>query len=491
MRRPGQRPVRGGQILRGQIRARLDEAAGIEREAALEPRGTGPGARHGEDVADALRLLPARLVVPPGHPLEMMVPLETDDFGADVENDRRVVLDATDQIPGHRVGQPVRADDHVDTPGGLRQEHGGLAGRVAAAHDHDLVASAQLRFHERRSVIHARALELCQVGDGQPAVLGPAGDDHRARRHARSLVQLDAVRFAVTSQVLGVVPDHHLGSELFRLRECAGRQLLAGDPGGEAEVVLDAGARARLTPGGGGLEHENVESLRRAVHRGRESGRSRADDHQVAQLGAIDRIVEAQAGGELLIGRIPQHIGATTDGHGDVGHADREAIEQVLDARVAVQVEVGVGMAVAGEELLDPEGPGTVHRSDEHDVAQAACDQLPPAQQEGAHEDLAQLAVGLHQREQMVAIDLDHFTRLDGADAPESAAPGQHGHFAGELPRPKRGHGFLGRTDRSHDLDQALGDDEEARRLLAGFSQHVARRHGAYPSMRRDARELR
>src|SRR5205807_5013156 len=64
MRRPGQRPVRGGQILRGQIRARLDEATGIEREAALEPRGTGSGARHGKDVADALRLLPARLVVP-------------------------------------------------------------------------------------------------------------------------------------------------------------------------------------------------------------------------------------------------------------------------------------------------------------------------------------------------------------------------------------------------------------------------------------------
>src|SRR5947207_1235412 len=84
MRRAGQRPMRRRQVVRGEIRAGLDEAAGIECEAALEPRRAGSGARHGEDVANALRLLPARLVVPPGHPLEVMVPLETDDFGADV-----------------------------------------------------------------------------------------------------------------------------------------------------------------------------------------------------------------------------------------------------------------------------------------------------------------------------------------------------------------------------------------------------------------------
>ena len=32
---------------------------------------------------------------------------------------------------------------------------------------------------------------------------------------------------------------------------------------------------------------------------------------------------------------------------------------------------------------------------------------------------------------------------------------------------------------------------KEFKDSLAGFSQHVARRHGAYASMRRDARELR
>src|SRR5437764_1401067 len=440
IRGAAQRPMRRGQVVRREIRAGLDESAGIEREAALEPRGTGSGARHGEDVADALRLLPARPAVPPGHPLEMVVPLEADDFGAGMEHDRRVVLDATDQIAGHRVGEPVRPDDHVDAPGGLRQEHGGLTGRVAAAHDHDLVAAAQLRLHEGRGVIHARALELRQVGDGEPAVLGPAGDDDRARRHARSVVQLDAVRFAIAGQALGVAPDHQLGPELLRLVVGTVRQVLAGDPGGEAEVVLDTGARARLATGGGGLEHEDVESLRRAVHRRREPGGSRADDHQVAQLGAIDRFVEAQAGGELAIGRITQHDRTATDGHGDVGDADLEAIEQVLDTVVAVQVEVRVRMAVPGQELLDAQRSRAVHRAHEHDVAQAAREQLPPAQQEGTHQDLAQLAVGRHQREQMVAIDLDHCTRLGGADAPEPATAREHADLTGDLPRSKQGH---------------------------------------------------
>ena len=37
MGRPGERPMRGGQILLRQIRTRLDESFGIERNASLEP----------------------------------------------------------------------------------------------------------------------------------------------------------------------------------------------------------------------------------------------------------------------------------------------------------------------------------------------------------------------------------------------------------------------------------------------------------------------
>ena len=63
-------------------------------------------------------------------------------------------------------------------------------------------------------------------------------------------------------------------------------------------------------------------------------------------------------------------------------------------------------MAVARQELLDAQRAGAMTRADEHDVAEPVRDQLHPAQDEGAHEDLAQLAVGLHQRQQVLAIQL-------------------------------------------------------------------------------------
>ena len=58
----------------------------------------------------------------------------------------------------------------------------------------------------------------------------------------------------------------------------------------------------------------------------------------------------------------------------------------------------------------------------QHDVAEAVRDQLDAAQDEGAHQDLAQLAVGLHQRQQVLAIELDHLAGLGRAHAHEPAA---------------------------------------------------------------------
>ena len=53
-------------------------------------------------------------------------------------------------------------------------------------------------------------------------------------------------------------------------------------------------------------------------------------------MAAIDGLVEAETGGDLLIGRVPQHDRAATDDHGHIGDADLEPIEQILDARVPV-----------------------------------------------------------------------------------------------------------------------------------------------------------
>src|SRR5205809_7708560 len=58
----GEWPPRGGQILGRQVRSRLDEAFGVEGEAARQPAGARHRARHGEDVPDAVRLDPTHIV---------------------------------------------------------------------------------------------------------------------------------------------------------------------------------------------------------------------------------------------------------------------------------------------------------------------------------------------------------------------------------------------------------------------------------------------
>ena len=154
----------------------------------------------------------------------------------------------------------------------------------------------------------------------------------------------------------------------------------------------------------------------------------------------IDGRVEAEALGDLLIGRVPEHRVPATDQNGHVGDAHVEAIEQLLDAGVVVEVDIRMGVAVPGEELLDAQGARGVTRAHEHHVAQAVRDQLHPAKDERAHEDVAQLAVGLHEGEELLALELDHLARLARPDAHEPAPTRQHGDFAGEVAGRKDGH---------------------------------------------------
>src|SRR2546426_2841137 len=139
-------------------------------------------------------------------------------------------------------------------------------------------------------------------------------------------------------------------------------------------------------------------------------------------LRLIDRRVEAETVGELHIGGVPQHDLAAADHHRHVVDRDMETVEQRLDASIPVEVEGGVRMAVARQERLDAERASGMTRPDEHDVADPLRHQVHPTEEEGPQEDLAQLAVGLHECEHVVALDLEHGTRLSGAHTDEPGA---------------------------------------------------------------------
>src|SRR6185369_6069641 len=121
-------------------------------------------------------------------------------------------------------------------------------------------------------MVDAGAVELREALDGQTAVFGPAGDDDRAGVDARAVVDLHHIGPLVAMQTDGRATDHRLRAELLRLREGTRGELLPGDAGGEAEVVLDPHAGSRLAPGSAGLDEQHIEPFRGSVDRDTQAG---------------------------------------------------------------------------------------------------------------------------------------------------------------------------------------------------------------------------
>ena len=85
------------------------------------------------------------------------------------------------------------------------------------------------------------------------------------------------------------------GAELLCLHLGPLGQRLAGHPGGEAEVVLDARARARLPAGGLALQHDRAQPLRRGVDGGGQPGGADADHGDVDHLRGVELLGDAEA----------------------------------------------------------------------------------------------------------------------------------------------------------------------------------------------------
>ena len=74
-------------------------------------------------------------------------------------------------------------------------------------------------------------------------------------------------------------------------------------------------------------------------------------------------------------------------------------VEQLLRVRIAIKIDEVERMPIPGQEFPDPERSGIVGRSNDHHSTHVAREQFEATKNEGAHQDLAQLRIGLHQRE--------------------------------------------------------------------------------------------
>ena len=160
----------------------------------------------------------------------------------------------------------------------------------------------------------------------------------------------------------------------------------------------------------------------------------------------INRLIEAKAIGDLLIRRIAKYRLSSTNHDRNVCDADVKTIEQMLNIGVAVKIDICVRITVAGQEFFNAQCSGGMPRADEHGVSNFMCDQLHSSEDERAHQSVAQLAVRLHQRQQLFARDINHFAIITRADAGESAPAGEHVRFARELTRLESDDGRLGRA---------------------------------------------
>src|SRR6185312_9885098 len=93
------------------------------------------------------------------------------------------------------------ADEQMNVPRRLRQKHCGLAGRVRPAYDDDLIAIAELRFHEGRAVVDTRTFELTEIRERRPAVSSPSGNDHGASRNGHAGLDSHAVGVVSAGQL--------------------------------------------------------------------------------------------------------------------------------------------------------------------------------------------------------------------------------------------------------------------------------------------------
>ena len=205
----------------------------------------------------------------------------------------------------------------------------------------------------------------------------------------------------------------------------------------------------------------------------------------------IDSVVETQAGGDLLIRRVPQDGIAAADQHRHIRFTDMKTIEQLLCLAVMIEIDVGVRMPVARQELFHPQCGRAVHGSEEHGVAKSTRDQLDAPEDERSHEDLAQFGVGLHEGKEPCVVELDDFPRFDDTGPRQGAAACDHGRFAQELRRAVGDDDGVGTSGGAPYLNLPRHDNEEGEVLVTQFDQHFSLRDRAAAPVRVDPRHLR
>ena len=175
---------------------------------------------------------------------------------------------------------------------------------------------------------------------------------------------------------------------------------------------------------------------------------------------SVDGGVEPQAVGDLLVGRIAQHVFAAADEHRNIRRRDVKAVEQFLRVAFAIEIDVDVGVAVPNQKLFNAQRAGAMRRADDDDVA------VPRAisstrRRMNARSRIWLSSASVCTSEQPLVIELDDVTGRTDAGTDERGPAGHEVGFAAELPRTKCDDQLVAIGRGAEDLELALEHDEE------------------------------
>ena len=257
--------------------------------------------------------------------------------------------------------------------------------------------------------------------------------------------------------------DQQLGAEADRLPAGALAQLVAAEAAGKAEVVLDPGGGACLAAAGRALDQQRPEPLRRAVHRGRQSGGTAADDHDV--VGVVvglglepERLRQAAERGRLQPRAVGEH-----DGRG------RDARRAAAWSRAVGWNAKAVRHAIARQEFAQVVAGRVVGVSDDRDQPGLVLDlELAEATHPRRHRlgDLGAQHLALtHQLQEVRPLEPEHAAGLGGAEVGDRGRAQQQRHLAEIVARTVGREPLLPPAHHLEDVDVALEEPVEPRGL--------------------------
>ena len=113
------------------------------------------------------------------------------------------------------------------------------------------------------------------------------------------------------------------------------------------------------------IQDQHRKPFRRGINRRRQTRRAGANDGGVVDEIGIDRLEHADAARQIGLAGIAQDLPARTQHDGQMFGLDGEALQQGLGAAVIVGIQGAMGMAVAAQEILQPQHVGGAQGADQ------------------------------------------------------------------------------------------------------------------------------